>query len=74
MKAFDADVPTEILAGNPAYRERIAEVPLDEQPAPIVVIEEIIRGRLNVIRQAESGKARITVEQAYGVFEQTVDR
>ena len=73
MKAFDTDILTEILMGNPAYAERIAKVPIDHQLAPIVVVEEIIRGRLNVIRQAEAGKARITVEQSYRLFEQTLD-
>jgi tRNA(fMet)-specific endonuclease VapC len=73
MKAFDTDILTEILAGNPAYAERIAQVPLGEQAVPIVAIEEIIRGRLNVIRQAEAAKARITIEQAYLLFEQTLD-
>jgi tRNA(fMet)-specific endonuclease VapC len=73
MKAFDTDILTEIFAGNPAYAERIANVPVDEQAAPIVAVEEIIRGRLNVIRRAEAGKARITIEQAYFLFEQTLD-
>jgi hypothetical protein len=50
MKAFDTDILTEILAGNPAYAERIANVPLEEQSAPIVAIEEVLRGRLNMIR------------------------
>ena len=40
MKAFDTDILTEILAGNPAYAERIAHVPLDEQAVPIVAVEE----------------------------------
>lgn len=73
MKAFDTDILTEILAGNPAYAERIAKVPLVEQAAPIVAVEEIIRGRLNTIRQAEAAKARITIDQAYLLFEQTLD-
>jgi predicted nucleic acid-binding protein len=64
MKAFDTDILTEILAGNPAYAERIAHVLVDEQAAPIVAVEEIIRGRLNTIRQAEAGKGRTSIEQA----------
>ena len=72
MKAFDTDILTEILAGNPAYAERLAEIPLAEQAVPIVVVEEIFRGRLNAIRQAEAGKARVTIDQAYGLFEQTL--
>jgi tRNA(fMet)-specific endonuclease VapC len=73
MKAFDTDVLTEILAGNPAYAERIAKVPPEEQVVPIVVVEELIRGRLNAIRQAEADKSRIPIEQAYSLFEGTVD-
>ena len=64
---------TEILAGNPAYFERIANVPVDQQTVPIVAVEEIVRGRLNVIRQAEAGKGRITVDQAYTLFEKTLE-
>lgn len=72
MKAFDTDILTEILAGNPAYAERIANVPVVEQAVPVIGVEELIRGRLNTIRQAEAGKARITVEKAYPLFEQTL--
>jgi tRNA(fMet)-specific endonuclease VapC len=73
MKAFDTDILTECLAGNVAYAARIASIPADEQVVPIVVVEEVIRGRLNVIRQAEAGKARVTIEQAYSLFEQTLN-
>jgi tRNA(fMet)-specific endonuclease VapC len=73
MMAFDTDVLTEILLGNAEYVNRAAGIPLDQQVVPILVVEEIIRGRLNVIRQAESGKARITMEQAYQFFEQTLN-
>ena len=73
MKAFDTDILTEILAGNPAYAERIANVPVEEQAAPIITVEEVIRGRLNIIRQAEAAKARISIEQAYFLFEQTLN-
>jgi tRNA(fMet)-specific endonuclease VapC len=73
MKAFDTDILTEILAGNPAYAERIAKVPLEDQSVPIVAIEEILRGRLNVIRKAEAGKARISIDDAYRFFEETLD-
>jgi tRNA(fMet)-specific endonuclease VapC len=73
MKAFDTDSLTEILAGNPVFAERIANVPSVEQAVPIVAVEEIIRGRLSVIRQAEAGKGRVTIEKAYGLLEQTLD-
>jgi tRNA(fMet)-specific endonuclease VapC len=72
MKAFDTDILTEILAGNPAYAERIGKIPLAEQTVPIIAVEEIIRGRLNIIRQAEASKARVTIDQAYRLFEETL--
>lgn len=70
MKAFDTDILTQILRGNPVYRERVALIPVAEQALPILAAEELIRGQLNTIRQAEAGKAKITIEQAYQFFEQ----
>jgi tRNA(fMet)-specific endonuclease VapC len=71
MKAFDTDIVTEILLGNVTYTQRAAAIPTNEQAVPILVVEELVRGRLNAIRQAEAGKGRITVERAYQLFEQT---
>jgi tRNA(fMet)-specific endonuclease VapC len=72
MRAFDTDILTQILRGNPAYAERVALIPVAEQALPILVAEEVLRGRLNTIRQAEAGKAKITIEQAYQFFEQAL--
>ena len=52
MIAFDTDVLTEILQGNALVVDRARVIPPDQQAVPIVVIEEIIRGRLNWIRRA----------------------
>jgi len=71
MKAFDTDVLTEVLLGSEAFVQRAEGIPPDQQAVPILVVEEMIRGRLNVIRQAEAGKARINLEQAYHLFEQS---
>jgi tRNA(fMet)-specific endonuclease VapC len=72
MKAFDTDILTQILRGNPMYGERVALIPIAEQALPILAAEEVLRGRLNTIRQAEAGKAKVTIEQAYQFFEQTL--
>jgi tRNA(fMet)-specific endonuclease VapC len=72
MIAFDTDVFTEILAGEPAYSQRAKAIPREQQSVPIVVVEEILRGRLNAIRLAEAGKARLTIEQAYGWLAQSL--
>ncbi len=64
MIAYDTDVLTELLLGKKEFVERAAVIPAAEQTVPIIVVEEIIRGRLEVIRRAEAGKAKITVEAA----------
>jgi len=71
MIAFDTDVVTEILLGNAAYVARAAAVPIHEQSVPVIVLEEIMRGRLNVIRQAEAGRANVSITRAYELFEET---
>lgn len=71
MIAFDTDVLTEILLGSASFVERAAAIPVRQQAVPIIVIEEVLRGRLNVIRQAEAGKSRISLEQAYGFLQET---
>ncbi len=72
MIAFDTDVFTEILAGNPSYSQRAATIPRAEQTVAIVVIEEILRGRLNAIRRTEAGKSPLTTEEAYGWLAQSI--
>jgi len=72
MIAFDTDILTEILAGAPEFVARATRIPRHEQAVPVVVIEEIIRGRLQVIRQAEAGTARVDLSRAYALFEQTM--
>ncbi|HJX09681.1 MAG TPA: type II toxin-antitoxin system VapC family toxin [Candidatus Binatia bacterium] len=71
MIVFDTDVLTAILLGNPALVERAAAIPVREQAVPVIVIEEIMRGRLNVIRQAEAGRANVNIAHAYELFEET---
>lgn len=71
MIAFDTDVLTEILAGNAPFVAQAAAIPVYLQAVPVIVIEEIVRGRLNVIRQAEAGKAKISLERAYELFQET---
>jgi tRNA(fMet)-specific endonuclease VapC len=72
MIAFDTDVLTEILLGNPKFTERANRIPAGDQAVPVIVIEEILRGRLNMIRQAEAGKAKITLERAYELFQRSL--
>lgn len=72
MIAFDTDVLTEILGGNVLFVERAVKIPASEQAIPIVVVEEIVRGRLNAIRQAKAGRGRLALARAYELFEQSL--
>jgi len=71
MIAFDADVLTDILGGDAALAAKTADTPAIEQAVPIVVVEEILRGRLHAIRQAESKKLKLSVSRAYELFAET---
>src|SRR5438128_2576009 len=65
MTVFDTDVLTDLLRGVPSVVQRAAKIPWSDQAIPIVAAEEILRGRLNAIRQAEAGKLRLPVPSAY---------
>jgi len=71
MIAFDTDVLTGILLGNAVFVQRASTIPVAEQSLPVIVVEEVIRGRLNIIRQAEAGRAAISISNAYELLEST---
>jgi tRNA(fMet)-specific endonuclease VapC len=72
MKAFDTDVLTLIFRGNAAYIQKLAQIPALERSIPIVVADQVLRGRLHAIRQAEAGKAKAGIDVAYSYLEQTL--
>ena len=72
MIAFDTDILTEILVGAPEFVTCASSIPRHEPAVPVVVLEEVIRGRLQVIRQAEAGAARVDLARTYVLFEQTI--
>jgi tRNA(fMet)-specific endonuclease VapC len=71
MIAFDTDVLTEILMGNAALVRLATTIPVPEQAVPVIVLEEILRGRLHVIRQAEAGRAHVSIARAYELLAET---
>jgi tRNA(fMet)-specific endonuclease VapC len=71
MIAFDTNILTEILLGKQSFVERVTAIPVSQQAVPVIVIEELVRGRLNIIRQAEAGRAKISVSRAYQLFQDT---
>ncbi len=70
MNAFDTDVLTELFAGDVLYVQRFAAIDPDKRGLSIVAAAEIVRGWLAAIRQAEAGKGRMSLEYAFGQFQQ----
>jgi len=74
MIVFDTDVLSRLLYGDRTLLARAAQLEPGEQSVPIVVLEEIMRGRLNSIRQAELKRTGTPLERAYELFERTFTR
>lgn len=72
MIAFDSDVLSDIWAGRQDYVLRATLIPYGEQSIPIVIAEEMLRGRFDVIRKSESGKLSLDLTRVYELFEQTL--
>jgi tRNA(fMet)-specific endonuclease VapC len=72
MKAFDADILSELFRGSTEHVQRAMAIPAEQQSIPIVVVEEILRGRLNMVRHAEAGRSQVSIERAYELLQQTV--
>ncbi|MCI0700778.1 MAG: type II toxin-antitoxin system VapC family toxin [Planctomycetia bacterium] len=72
MNGFDTDVLTELFAGNAVYAQRLAAIDADKRGIPIVAAAEIVRGWLAAVRQAEAGKGRTSLEEAFRRFQQSL--
>jgi tRNA(fMet)-specific endonuclease VapC len=72
MIAHDADILTLLMRGDPICLQNASLTPADEQSITIVTAEEILRGRLHAIRQAQAGKGTLTVDETYRRFERTL--
>ena len=71
MIALDTDILTLVLHGHGALQTRLDAVPIAEQGVPIVVLDELFRGRLAAIRQAEAGMGKLILPEAYERFQRT---
>jgi tRNA(fMet)-specific endonuclease VapC len=72
MIAFDTDMYSLIMMSPDRYLSRLSQIPTIQRYLPIVVVEEVLRGRLQVIQQCNSGKGRISLEKSYFYFERTL--
>lgn len=73
MTALDSDLFTLFLQGHPVIAAKLSTISLVELSLPVVVVEEVMRGRLNAIRQAQSKKKIIELTEAYIRFSYSVE-
>jgi len=74
MTAFDTDILSLILRGDPVYGARLLTVAPLDRCVPVVAAAECLRGWLNAIRQAEAGKGRMSLEGADAVRDPGAER
>ena len=72
MMTFDADVFSELFFGSATYAARAVAIPPEKQSLPIVVVEEVLRGRLSAVRHAEARRGRIKLDGAYALLEKSI--
>lgn len=73
MTAFDTDVFSDILDRRPHTMSRLAAVTDTDRVAPVVTLEEVLRGRLNGIRLAQQGKLRLPADRAYDLLKDALE-
>lgn len=72
MIAFDSDILSDLFRGVAAIQARFATISPDDQYVPVVVAEELLRGRLETIRRAQSPQGKLSLPIAYTFFEATL--
>ncbi len=72
MTIFDTDSFSDLMDEVPAVVARASAVPRDEQAITIVTAGEAIRGQLNTIRQAEAGRGKVSLPEAYDFLWQAI--
>ena len=72
MIMFDTDIVSDYFFGAAGIVARISRLNPTDFFLPIVGVEEMIRGRLDVIRQSQAQNASIPVDVAYYLFSNTL--
>ena len=73
MTIFDSDIFSDLVDDVPSVVARASAIPRDEQAIAIVTVEEAIRGQLNTIRQAEAGRGKVSLPNAYDFLRETIE-
>ena len=70
---FDTDALSQILRGTAEFVKRVAAIPADEQAITAVTAEELLRGRLDIIREAQGRRDGKAIVSAYHWFVETIE-
>jgi tRNA(fMet)-specific endonuclease VapC len=73
MTAFDTDLLSDIFYGRQPYSSRASAIPPEDQAVPLIVLEEILRGRFDFVRKAQASKNQQDILHAYGLLYSTVE-
>lgn len=73
MTVFDSDIFSDLLDEVPSVVARASAVPRDQQAIAIVTVEEAIRGQLSTIRQAEAGRGKVSLPDAYDFLREAIE-
>lgn len=74
MIAFDTDAVSEIFRNNPTFVQRASAIPSEEQVITVVMVEELLRGRLEKVREAQSRRDAAALVRAYYWLAETVEK
>ena len=74
MTVLDTDVFSEILRNNPCFVRRAAAIPAEELAITVITVEELLRGRLARVREAQSRRDPDAVVSAYHWLAETVEK
>lgn len=72
MTILDTDCFSDILKGNVEYSRRFQAMPRTARGVAIITVEEILRGRLAIIRKFQSGGSQARLQLSYGHFSRSV--
>ena len=68
MIALDTNILTRLWYGEPEVLRRLATFSESELSIPVVVLEEVLRGRLNAVRKSEAGQGNWSLARCYDLL------
>lgn len=71
MIAFDTDILSEVLKGKNFYVDRLKGIPEGDRAITVVVLKELIEGRIKHIEHVETRPRKESIASAFMLLQQT---